>query len=211
VTASGSSQTVRPELQAPELVPGNLGVGIRLWAAATIFFFLGPFFAYLYLRSLNSVGQWRPAGIDPPQAFGAGTMLLAVASSVALILAGRALGGAAQRRWLPLGWLTLALGLASVALQVPAYLRLGFGPTDGGYASVYFAWTGLTAVFTLATMAWLETLLTYGLRSRDQFPGSEDDPHGPSNLIRPRLAALAFYWAFLAALGVVMWIVLYLA
>jgi heme/copper-type cytochrome/quinol oxidase subunit 3 len=210
VSVSGSSQPVQPELQAHELVPGNLAVGIRLWAGATIFFFLGPFFAYLYLRSLNSVGQWRPAGIDPPQALGAATMLLAVASSVALLLAGRAFGRAAQRRWLPLGWVALALGVGSVALQVVAYLRLGFGPTEGGYASVFFAWTGLTAVFTLATMVWLETLLAYGLRSRDQFPGSEEDPRSPSSLIRPRLAALAFYWAFLAALGVVMWIVLYL-
>jgi heme/copper-type cytochrome/quinol oxidase subunit 3 len=211
VTASDSSRLVPPELQDHDLVPGNLTVGIRLWAGATIFFFLGPFFAYLYLRSLNSVGQWRPAGIDPPQAFGAAAMLLVVASSVALVLAGRAFGGAAHHRWLPLGWLALVLGLGSVALQVAAYPRLGFGPTGGGYASVYVAWTGLTAVFTLATMAWLETLLAYGQRSRDQFPGSEDDPRSPSNLIRPRLAALAFYWAFLAALGVVMWILLYLA
>jgi heme/copper-type cytochrome/quinol oxidase subunit 3 len=211
VSVSGSSQPVPLELQAHELVPGNLAVGIRLWAGATIFFFLGPFFAYLYLRSLNSVGQWRPAGIDPPQALGAATMLLAVASSVALLLAGRAFGGAAQRRWLMLGWLALVLGLASVVLQVVAYPRLGYGPTEGGYASVFYAWTGLTAVFTLGTMLWLETLLAYGLRSRDQFPGSEDDPHSPSSLIRPRLAGLAFYWAFLAALGVVMWILLYLA
>jgi heme/copper-type cytochrome/quinol oxidase subunit 3 len=210
VSVSGSSQPVPPELQAPELVPGNLSVGIRLWAGATIFFFLGPFFAYLYLRSLNSVDQWRPAGIDPPQALGAATMLLAVASSVALLLAGRAFGGAAQRRWLPLGWLALVLGLASVVLQVAAYPQVGFGPTGGGYASVFYAWTGLTAVFTLGTMVWLETLLAYGQRSRDQFPGSADDPHSPSNLIQPRLAALAFYWAFLAALGVVMWIFLYL-
>ena len=136
MTASDSSRLVPPELQAHELVPGNLAVGIRLWAGATSFFFLGPFFAYLYLRSLNSVGQWRPAGIDPPQVLGAATMLLAVASSVALLLAGRGFGGAAQRRWLPFGWVALALGVGSVALQVVAYPRLGFGPTEGGYASV---------------------------------------------------------------------------
>jgi heme/copper-type cytochrome/quinol oxidase subunit 3 len=211
VSVSDSSRLVPPELQDHDLVPGNLTVGIRLWAGATIFFFLGPFFAYLYLGSLNSVGQWRPADVGPPQALGAATMVLAVASSVALVLAGRAFGGAAQRRWLPLGWLALVLGLGSVALQVAGYLRLGFGPADGGYASVYVAWTGLTALFTLGTMVWLETLLAYGQRSRDQFPGSEDDPRSPSNLIRPRLAALAFYWAFLATLGVVMWILLYLA
>ena len=185
----------RPELQSPELVPANLSVGIRLWAAATVFFFLGPFFAYLYLRSLNSFDQWRPAGIDPPQLLGAATMVLAVASSVALVLAARA----SHRRWAPLGWLALGLGLGSVALQIVQYFRLGFGPTDGGYASVFVAWTALTALFSLATMAWLETLLAYALRG------------GDADLIRPRLAALAFFWPFLTGLAVVMWVVLYLA
>lgn len=211
MTAAGSSQRVRPELQAHDLVPGNIATGIRLWAGATVFFFLGPFFAYLYLRSLNSADLWRPAGIDPPQALGAAIMLLAVGSSVALLLAARAFGSSARGRWLPLAALSLALGLAAVALQVVAYARLEFGPTDGGYASVFVAWTGLTALFTLATMVWLETLLAYGLRSRDQLSPPEDDPLSPTALIAPRLAALAFYWAFLASLGVVMWIVLYLA
>lgn len=202
---------VRPELQAHDLVPANLSTGIRLWSGATVFFFMGPFFAYLYLRSLNSVDQWRPAGVDPPQVLGAVTMVLAVASSIALLLAGRAFGGATHRRWLPLGSVALAFGLASVALQVVTYFRLGFGPTDGGYASVFIAWTAMTALFTLAAMVWLETLLAYGVRSRHELDGSDEDPRSPSALIGPRLAALAFYWAFLAGLAVVMWIFLYLA
>jgi heme/copper-type cytochrome/quinol oxidase subunit 3 len=199
VTVTGGRERVAPELQSHDLVPANVSVGIRLWAGATVFFFLGPFFAYLYLRSLNSLDQWRPAGIDPPQALGAAAMVLAVASAAALFLAGRAYGGAEHRRWLALGWVSLALGVASVVLHVVTYFRLGFGPMDGGYASVFVAWTGLTALFTLATMVWLETLVAYGLR------GPDDE------LIRPRLAALAFYWPFLAALSVVMWIFLYLA
>jgi heme/copper-type cytochrome/quinol oxidase subunit 3 len=201
---------VHPELQAHDLVPANLSAGIRLWTGATVFFFLGPFFAYLYLRSLNSLDGWRPAGIEPPQGLGAATMVLTVLSAVTLVLADRAFGGATHRRWLPLGWLAFALGLASVLLQVVAYFRLGFGPTDGGYASVFLVWTSMTALFTLATMVWLETLLAYGVRVRDQHRRSDDDPRSPSNLIRPRLSALAYYWRFVATLAVVMWIVLYL-
>ena len=207
---AGTSERIRPELQAADLMPANVGVGIRLWAGATVFFFLGPFFAYLYLRSLNSVDQWRPSGIDPPQALGAVTMALAVASSLALVLAARSFGTEAHRRWLPLGWLAFALGIGSVVFQIAGYAQLGFGPTDGGYASVFAAWTGLTALFTLGTMVWLETLLAYGVRVRHESSESEDDPHSPPALIRPRLAALAFYWPFLAGLGVVMWIFLYL-
>jgi hypothetical protein len=51
-------------------------------------------------------------------------------------------------------------------------------------------------------MLWVETLLAYGLRTRDH--------DGPDALIRPRLEALAFYWAYVAGLAVVMWAILYL-
>jgi heme/copper-type cytochrome/quinol oxidase subunit 3 len=185
------------EPQSPELVPGNLAVGIRLWAAATTFVFFCPFFAYFYLRSLDSAGMWRPAGVDPPQGFGGAVVALSVLSAVALLLASRR---GLVSRWLPLTALSLGLGLIAVVLQCVEYARLGFGPTDGGYASVYVAWTALNALFVLATILWLETLIAYGLRSSDSLP-----------LVRPRLEALAFYWAYLAGLGVVMWVVLYLA
>jgi heme/copper-type cytochrome/quinol oxidase subunit 3 len=187
--------TIEPE--SPELVSRNLATGVRLWAGATTFFFFCPFFAYFYLRSLNSADQWRPAGVDPPQGFGATLMVLIVLSSVTLLLASRP---KRESAWRPLVALALVLGLAGVALQCVAYARLGFGPTDGGYASVFVAWTGLNVLFGLGTMIWLETLLAYGLRSRDSLP-----------LVRPRLEALAFYWMYLAGLGVVMWVVLYLA
>jgi heme/copper-type cytochrome/quinol oxidase subunit 3 len=186
--------TIEPE--SPDLVARNLAAGIRLWAGATTFFFFCPFFAYFYLRSLDSAGLWRPAGVDPPQGFGATIVVLIVLSSVVLLLASRP---AAESSWLPLVALSLVLGLAAVVVQCVAYARLGFGPTDGAYASVFVAWTSLNAVFVLGTMLWLETLLAFGLRSRDSLP-----------LVRPRLAALAFYWAYLAGLGIVMWVVLYL-
>jgi heme/copper-type cytochrome/quinol oxidase subunit 3 len=194
-----------------DLVASNIGVGTRLWAGATVFFFLGPFFAYVYLRSLDSAGLWQPVDVDPPQGLGAAIMLLTVASGVALVLASRVSGSSRDRAWLPLVALALVLGLGAVTLQIVEYARLEFGPTDGGYASVFVAWTGLTALLTLVTMVWLETLLAYGLRSRRRTSSSADDADNPSALIQPRLTALAFYWAFLAALGVVMWIVLYLA
>jgi heme/copper-type cytochrome/quinol oxidase subunit 3 len=185
------------EPQSPELVPSNLAVGIRLWAGATTFVFFAPFFAYLYLRSLDSAGLWRPADVDPPQGFGATIVALTVLSSVALWLGSRR---ASASGWLPLAGLSLGLGLAAVVFQCVEYAGLGFGPTDGGYASVFVGWTGLNALFVLGTMLWLETLLAFGLRTRDSLP-----------LVRPRLEALAFYWAFLAGLGALMWVVLYLA
>jgi heme/copper-type cytochrome/quinol oxidase subunit 3 len=195
------------EREPPDVVSANLAIGVRLSAGATTFAFLGPFFAYLYLRSLNSAGMWRPADVDPPQGFGAATTALIVVSAIALMLASRPARASA---WMPLVALALASGLAAVAVQCVAYAHLGFGPTDGGYASVFVAWTGLNSVFVFATMLWAETLLAYGLRTRRQTSTPAGDLDSPHALIQPRLAALAFYWTYLAALGVVMWVVLYL-
>jgi heme/copper-type cytochrome/quinol oxidase subunit 3 len=190
-----------------DLVAGNLAIGARLSAGATTFAFFCPFFAYLYLRSLDSAGTWRPADVDPPQGLGAAITALTVLSAVGVLLASRPSRASA---WLPLVAFALGSGLAGVALQCVAYARLGFGPTNGGYASVFVAWTGLNAVFMFGTMLWAETLLAYGLRTRRQASTPVGDLDSPSALIQPRLAALAFYWTYLAALGVVMWIVLYL-
>jgi heme/copper-type cytochrome/quinol oxidase subunit 3 len=192
------------------LVESNIAIATRLWAGATVFFFLGPFFAYVYLRSLDSAGMWRPAGLDPPQGYGAAIVLLTVASAVALVLASRAWGSPRGRASLPLVAVALVLGLGAVALQIAEYAQLGFGPTDGGYASVFVAWTGLAALFTLVTMVWLETVLAYCLRSGRRTSIAADDLDSPAAFVGPRLAALGFYWAFLAGLSVVMWIVLYL-
>jgi heme/copper-type cytochrome/quinol oxidase subunit 3 len=180
--------------EAAELVPANLTIGSRLLAAATVFAFMGPAFAYFYLRSLNSNGMWHPPSVHPSQAFGAAVMALVVASGATLALAARG------PRWRALVACALALGLAGVVVQCVEYTRLGFGPMSGGYASVFLGWTALTALFVFATMLWLETLLAYGLRH----------PDAPSSVVRPRLEALAFYWAFLAGLATIMWAILYL-
>lgn len=191
-------------------VARNIAVGTRLWAGATAFFFLGPFFAYFYLRSLNTAGMWRPAHVDPPQGLGAAIMVLVVVATVAVVLSSRSAGKATDRAWRPLLAAAVVLGLVAVVLQGIAYARLGFGPTDGSYASVFACWTGLNALFVLGTALWTETLLAYGIRTRSQAPIAVDDPDSPHAHIQPRLAALSFYWAFLAGLGVVMWAVLYL-
>jgi heme/copper-type cytochrome/quinol oxidase subunit 3 len=195
------------EREPADVVSRNLAIGARLSAGATTFAFFCPFFAYLYLRSLNSASLWRPAHVDPPQGLGATITALIAVSAIAMMLAARPASASA---WMPLVALALASGLASVALQCVAYAHLGFDPTDGGYASVFVAWTGLNAVFVFGTMLWAETLLAYGLRTRRQTSppvGEFDSPHA---LIQPRLAALAFYWTYLAVLGVVMWAILYL-
>jgi heme/copper-type cytochrome/quinol oxidase subunit 3 len=186
------------DTEPAELVPRNLAVGSRLAVGATTFVFFCPFFAYFYLRSLDSSGMWRPAGVHPPQGLGlAIAACFGVAGAVLLVAAAPAMR---ERGWRALSACSLGLGIAGIALQIFEWTDLGFGPASGGYASVFIGWTLLTTVFAIVTMMSLESLLAYGLRYRD----------APAAVVYPRLSALAFYWAFLASLSVAMWIVLYL-
>lgn len=189
-------ETTAVETQTPELLGRNLVTLGHLLSHATAFFFLSFLFAYVYLRSLNNGGRWHPHGVDPPIAFGTIIAILLVASAAAVRLAladQRTQRNAASRRKLALG---LALGVGALAVQVVEWTTVGFGPTDGGYASVFVGWTGFYFLFALVTLCWLEAQLATALRHRD--------------LTLTGLEALAYYWAFLATIGVLTWIVLYL-
>jgi len=213
---------VHPEVaiapEPPEIGARSLYVAARLLAGATTFFFLGYLFAYFYLRSLNTSGMFKPAHIKPEQGYGVAIVACIALSALAAILAGRRMKSIArsssQERagaWLPAAALALMLGLAAVVLQCVEYAVQHFGPTDGGYASVFCAWTALYTVAVLATMYWLETQVATELRAR-RVPAAErrGDIAEADRLIAPGLDAAVFYWSFLAAIGVITWVTLYL-
>ena len=194
--------------EPPEVGARTLYVASRLLAGASAFFFLAFVFAYVYLRALDQDHMWRPAHVNPDQAFGAAIAACAVLSALAAWLASRRLGGE-SRDWVGPAGAALVLGLAVVVLQCVAYTSQGFGPTNGAYASVFCAWTALYAIAVLVTMYWLETHFATGLRAR-RSRGTHPDIADPDRLIEPGLAACAFYWTFLAGIGVLTWVILYL-
>jgi heme/copper-type cytochrome/quinol oxidase subunit 3 len=209
------------EGEPPELLGRNLNSASHLLASATAFFFLAFVFAYFYLRSLNNAGQWLPKHVSPSQGFGAVVMALTLISALVLRL------GLLERRrerryqWRTKGVVALVAGVAAVVVQVVEWTSLGFGPADGGYASVFFGWTAFQLLFTVGALFWVENVLATSLRYRDAAtapPGhASGDPHrdahdiaDPLALVLPGLEAASFYWSFVAALGVLAWIVLYL-
>ena len=52
-------------------------------------------------------------------------------------------------------------------MQIAEWLTIGFGPADGGYASVFVGWTGFYAAFVLLALVWIEIQLATTLRNRD--------------------------------------------
>jgi heme/copper-type cytochrome/quinol oxidase subunit 3 len=203
------SREIDVPAEPPELGGRALSVASRLLCGATTFFYLAFVFAYFYLRSLNQNHMWRPAHVHPDQGLGAAFIACIVISALAAIVAGRRMKAGAAG-WLAPAAIAVALGLAAVALQCIEYTVQDFGPTNGAYASVFVGWTGFYLISVLATMYWLETQVATELRARRAPAGSEGDVHEPDRLIAPGLDAAVFYWSFLAAIGVLTYVVLYL-
>jgi heme/copper-type cytochrome/quinol oxidase subunit 3 len=189
-----------------------------------VFFFIAFFFAYFYLRSLNNGGMWRPKHVDPSLTLGTLFTACVVASAVLIWLALQDHRAGRRPAWRRKGAATLGLLLAALGLQIAEWSTQGFGPTDGGYASVYVGWTAFMFVFVFGTFYWLETVFATSIRYRKTTTGgpppghASGDPHrerhdifDPLSLVRAQLTALSFYTSFIAAIAVITWIVLYLA
>jgi heme/copper-type cytochrome/quinol oxidase subunit 3 len=212
------------EAEPPELLGRNLHSAAHLLASATAFFFLAFVFAYFYLRSLNNGNMWRPKHVTPSLTLGTLVMALSIASAV-LVRYGLLDHRAGRRpQWRLKGIVALAMGVVAIVLQVVEWTTVGFGPADGGYASVFVGWTAFNVLFVAGTLFWLENIVATSFRYGKVAQGTPEpgeasgdpdrlghDVADPLSLVRPGLEALSFYWAFLAGIGVLMWIVLYLA
>jgi heme/copper-type cytochrome/quinol oxidase subunit 3 len=185
--------------ETPELHERIDRIGFGLLGGATVMFFLGFVFAYFYLRSLDNNGLWRPAGVEPPSGYG-------IAIAAALALSALAFGYAARDAkrgnggWVAASGLALALGLFACVAQCFEFAHLSFGPESGSYASVFFGWTALYVVVALIALWRVETIFAVGLRHRGRAGSAVPEGFVPA----------ALYWALLAAIGILAWIVLYL-
>jgi heme/copper-type cytochrome/quinol oxidase subunit 3 len=194
-----------------------------MFTSASAFFFLAFVFAYFYLRSLNNAGMFHPKHVDAPVGWGTAVMALTVLSA-ALVRLGLADQRAGRRpQWRLKGALALLLGVAAIVVQVVEWTALDFGPASGGFASVFYGWTGFMVLYALGAMFWLETLVATAFRYRNQAtpavpPGEASGDSGrpgsdianPLTVIRPGLEAFSFFWTFLAGVAVLAWVVLYL-
>jgi heme/copper-type cytochrome/quinol oxidase subunit 3 len=209
--------------EPPEILGRNLVTAGYLLAGATAFFFVAFLFAYFYLRSLNNGGMWKPSGVDASVGWGTGVLACYVVSALLVRLGLSDHAALRRRQWRQKGGVALVVGVVGLVLQVVAWTQQGFGPADGGFASVYFGWTAFIFLFVLCTLLWLEMTLATSLRYRKTETGTpapgeaSGDPHrdahdirDPLSLVRAELVALSFYWTFLAGIAVVTWVVLYL-
>ena len=206
-----SLSVIEPEPTGTQ--PRNLWVSARLGAGAVAFFNLPFVFAYFYLRSLDTKAHWKIGAVHPSSAMGI-AIVVAIALSAAVARAGRP-------RRVQAGALAIVLGLVAVVLQCIEYTTVDFGPASGGYASVFFGWTAMYAVGVLIAMYWLEVQVATLARAprgtrveAELTAGGHEPPRGAAadaDLTTAGYEAASFYWSFLAGIGVLLWVVLYLA
>jgi heme/copper-type cytochrome/quinol oxidase subunit 3 len=221
-TAETGGIAIDPEPR--ELASSNMITGAHLWATATGFFFIGFVFTYFYLRVVDNGGMWRPKGVDPSVLYGTASTAAVVGAAIAMRM------GLVQQRqghrsqWRREGAAGLLLLIAAIGLQVAAWIAQDFGPTQGGYASVYVGWTAAQWVFLIGSTYWLETVLATAIRYRKIPDGGlpppghasgdsfrrEPDIADPLSLVRPQLTAVSFYLILIASIAVISWVILYL-
>ena len=174
-----------------------VGIGTWLALAADIFFFAAWWFAFFYLRALNSNQAWKAQGVAPPsRGYGAVVVVLALATAVAYFVGSRPAAGAFLFRLLTP--VALVFGLATCLFQGYELWHLGFGLTEGGYPSVFAGLsTAWVIQFGLAT-AWLASIVT------------QAGPVGDTVARRHPASFFAWILLFLAAIGIVNYILLYL-
>jgi heme/copper-type cytochrome/quinol oxidase subunit 3 len=198
------------ELEPPEWQPRAIWISGRQLCGVAAFFFAAFLFAYFYLRSLDTNKDWKIGHVNAPVGWGLAIVIVVVLSGVAMHLAARrpeltvSAGAAAE-----------VLALLSIVLQAIAWSTLGFGPSSGGFASVYIGWTAWYAVFTLPCIFWMQTQVATSWRRRKEGvtatePASAAYVHTDPAVLKAGLDACSFFWWFYVFNGVLLFVVLYL-
>lgn len=174
-----------------------VAIGTWLFLGAEIFFFAAWWFAFFYLRALNNNQAWKAQGVGPPsKGYGAAVLALAVLTAITYFLGSRQASRDLLFRLLTP--VALIFGIATALFQGYEMWHLGFGLTQGGYPSIFSGMTGSWVIqFALAT-AWLGSIVM------------QAGPAGDTIARRKPAGSFAWILLFLAAVGIINYILLYL-
>lgn len=222
--AAGAAQPHEPQPQAheyhvepPEVLARNISAGVRLAAGALVSFYGAFLFCYVYLRERDAAHVWRPPGVKAPLGTGIAVCACVLASAALTAVALAALRRRGEGAWRVGATLSQLLAIGALGVQCYQWAVLGFGPGGGAYASVFVAWTGFFAgVGLLSAIYWAQTTLSASIRHRSRPPGpvaAVAGQPGGEGASKARLdveaRAFSFYWYFLAAVEVTMFVLLY--
>lgn len=183
--------------QAPALVDSHLDpvaegrmnkLGVILLIVGDAFFVFSLVFTYLYLRALNTNGQWlTQKGVQSVSTGYTWLVVLVVAASWLAYRWGQRGGTDKSRIVLGVG-VASALVLVDIVMQIVQMVGAGFTPRDGAYESAWMALAGYHVVHLLVSL-----LLGVGIVNRARL-GRFDH-----NAWQVRLVGYWWTWLVLAA------------
>jgi heme/copper-type cytochrome/quinol oxidase subunit 3 len=181
-----------------EVMEGRtLLLGTRLFLCANTMVMLAMLFTYLYLRSQNFGGMWRPDGINDLASIAMAIILvLQLGALVALWMA----RSAAERgsAWRTTGVAALVLALVAGGLRVWYQYNLGDGWTinNGTYTATSEMWLGIFIVEALLGCVWLLSIVLPGARAHDEVAAVR------------HLRAFSEFWLYLLVASTVVWLLI---
>jgi len=183
--------------QDPDAARGNMLLAVKLGILSEVMLFGALFAAYFVIRS-ESPG-WPPvAGLERPALLLPGlNMLLLVASSGTMQWTVRSARSGDQsriRRWTRL---TLLLGTIFIVIQGYEFATNGFGLDAGTFGSTFYVLTGFHAAHVLAGLGLMAIVAT---RRRRGLVSAEH---------HTIVEATSYYWHFVVAAGVFLFLTLY--
>ena len=184
-------------VEARTLPPGVLGM--LLFIASETMFFAGLFAAYASVRADHP--QWPPTGTPDTSLVLPGVLtIVLMTSSVTQHLAAHTSEDAVRRRWLSR---TIALGALFLIGQAWEWSQLGaegLTVATSVYGTVFFLLTGAHGLHVLGGLVMLG-----GSRARMTGGGSRGAPMDDSG----RMEAVTYYWHFVDAVWLLVFLSLY--
>ena len=190
---------------------GSIWTGSRLVIGIAAFAFASLGFAYFYLRSINNLGEWRPGGVTPSTAIGAGIVAVSLAAVILNVFATWRRSRGYLLDWTVAGWLVVLAGLVAVGLQIYELFELHFYPGSSGFASCFIAWAILNASLLLTGVYWTETILARELRlgRAVREDGTVEGRALDSESATIEVKVANHYWVFIGAISAIFWVMFY--
>ena len=191
---------------------------VALWTASRTLIpvvattFGGIYFAYFYLRSLNSNGLWDPHGQTASKIIGLTILLLVIVGTAVQLLVGRRL-----RRGFSTDFIVgsaanaLLLILATIG-QIWELTRLPFPPGASGYAGVFIAFAPINALCIGLSAYWVFTLMMRAIRSYNFYRadgGIGVSAHRAAENFRANVDGFGAYSIFFMLLSILSWYLFY--
>ncbi len=173
-------------------------LGMLLFIGSEIMLFGAFFTAYFFIRVINEAPAWPPSPFHLPVFVASVNTAVLVTSSFTIHWALQSIKRG-NRSGLKAGLvLTLLMGLTFLLTQFLEYARIGFGPSDGAFGTVFFSLTGLHGAHVFIGLMLL--LFTTVRAFRGHF--TPEHHHG--------VELPGIYWHFVDVMWIVVWATVYL-